>query len=388
MGNHSLRSHEYSCKTFGCAWLSNEFKGVVIKHLAKRNRVIHDYEQIIVGIVLNSKRKSLQRKGASSAQGKQEKENRQASISSQVFATHIHWTTKKGPFAECESKICIRNRWNKNKRIVVKGFRFFFKMNPITSTVAASCNRLVISPRSSPRNSPRNSPVAGRKSPFLDLPEERKRRDSKEILQYKKMLADSTSQAYRAKRIENRNSGVNAGIGNAHTTNQRPPRRLLEEAVQARTAAEKHRKKKPANVKTSSSANNNTKKGKNCSIMWLSWFVITPRRTSWIFTYLPTSWDETHRLRLSTSSPIFSTDHLSAEMAIFKLWLNRVTPQNYRHLSSELTILSLFFNGMRCKSILLMNYDVKRHSTIPVLRITAKIICHALIIFITLMLHQ
>ena len=89
-------------------------------------------------------------------------------------------------------------------------------MNPITSTVAASCNRLVVSPRSSPRNSPRNSPVAGRKSPFLDLPEERKRRDSKEILQYKKMLADSTSQAYRAKRIENRNSGVNAGIGNAH----------------------------------------------------------------------------------------------------------------------------------------------------------------------------
>ena len=261
-------------------------------------------------------------------------------------------------------------------------------MNPITSTVAASCNRLVVSPRSSPRNSPRNSPVAGRKSPFLDLPEERKRRDSKEILQYKKMLADSTSQAYRAKRIENRNSGVNAGIGNALTTNQRPPRRLLEEAVQARTAAEKHKKKKPANVKTSSSANNNTKKGKNCSIMWLSWFVITPRRTSWIFTYLPMSWDETHRLSLSTSSPIFSTDHLSAEMAIFKLWLNRVTPQNYRHLSSELTILSLFFNRMRCKSILLMNYDVKRHSTIPVLRITAKIICHALIIFITLMLHQ
>lgn len=140
-------------------------------------------------------------------------------------------------------------------------------MNPITSTVAASCNRLVVSPRSSPRNSPRNSPVAGRKSPFLDLPEERKRRDSKEILQYKKMLADSTSQGYRAKRIENRNSGVNAGIGNAHATKQKPPRRLLEEAVQARTAAEKHRKKKPASVKTSSSANKNTKKGKDCSIM-------------------------------------------------------------------------------------------------------------------------
>lgn len=139
-------------------------------------------------------------------------------------------------------------------------------MNPITSTVAASCNRLVLSPRSSPRSSPRPSPNALRKSPFLDLPDERKRRYSKETEDYKKQLAQTTSKAYRAKRTENKKSDVNEGKVNARAAKQKPPRRLLEEAVQAATA-EKHGKKKNANVKASCTSRSASKKEKNCSIM-------------------------------------------------------------------------------------------------------------------------
>lgn len=147
-----------------------------------------------------------------------------------------------------------------------QSFGFVFEMNPITSTVAASCNRLALSPRSSPRGSPRHSPNALRKPPFLDLPDDKKRRDSKETVDYKKLLAQSTSQAYRAQRTENKKSDGNAGKRNAHAGKQKPPKRLLEEAVQAATA-EEHGKKKTANVKASSSTSSASRKDKKCSIM-------------------------------------------------------------------------------------------------------------------------
>ena len=142
----------------------------------------------------------------------------------------------------------------------------YFGMNPITSTVAASCNRLALSPRTSPRNSPRTSPNVTRRPPFLDVPNDKKRRDSKEIVDYKKQLAQTTSKAYRQKRTQDKRSDMSAEKVNTRAGKQKPPRKLLEEAVHAATA-EKLGKKKTANVKSSSSASSASKKEKNCSIM-------------------------------------------------------------------------------------------------------------------------
>lgn len=142
-----------------------------------------------------------------------------------------------------------------------------FAMNPITSTIAGSCSRLALSPRSSPRNSPRSSPNALRKPPFLDIPDDRKRRDSKEIEDYKRKLAQTTSKAYKAnKRTENKKSYVHNEKVNARTTKEKPPKRLSEEAFHTATA-EKHGKKKTANVKASSSASKSSKQEKSCTIM-------------------------------------------------------------------------------------------------------------------------
>lgn len=134
-------------------------------------------------------------------------------------------------------------------------------MNPITSTVAASCNRLVLSPRSSPRSSPKPSPNVLRKAPFLDLPaEDKKRRDSKEIEDYKKQLASATRLAYKEKRTEDKKTG-NAGKVNTQATKDKIGKRLLEEAT------EKHTNKKTANKKASKSPSSASKKDKKCTIM-------------------------------------------------------------------------------------------------------------------------
>lgn len=154
---------------------------------------------------------------------------------------------------------------------------FLFVMNPITSTVAASCNRLVLSPRSSPRGSPRSSPRSSpnalRKPPFLDVPNDAKRRDSKEIVDYKKQLGKTTSKAYRAEKTEsNKSAEINTAKVNSRQAKQKPPKRLLEVAVHAATA---ERKTKTTNEKSSSTTDSpRSKKGKNCTIMWLSWFLI------------------------------------------------------------------------------------------------------------------
>lgn len=142
-----------------------------------------------------------------------------------------------------------------------------FEMNPITSTVAASCNRLVLSPRSSPRSSPRASPNVIRKAPFLDLPNDdlKKRRDSKEVVDYKKQLATTTRQAYKEKRTENKRSN-NAGKGNPSAAKEKPAKRLLEEAVSATAEKQKHGKK-TTNTKASKSPSSASKKDKKCSIM-------------------------------------------------------------------------------------------------------------------------
>lgn len=137
-------------------------------------------------------------------------------------------------------------------------------MNPITSTVAASCNRLVLSPRTSPRSSPRPSPNLTRKTPFLDLPADgKKRRDSKEIEDYKKQLAATTRQAYKEKRTENKGSN-NVGKGsNSAATKEKPTKRLLEEAV----AARKHGKKTTDSKPSKSSSSSASTKDKKCTIM-------------------------------------------------------------------------------------------------------------------------
>ena len=156
-------------------------------------------------------------------------------------------------------------------------------MNPITSTVAASCNRLVLSPRTSPRSSPRPSPNVTRKSPFLDLPaDEKKRRDSKEIEDYKKQLAATTRQAYKEKRTENEGSNNVVKGSNTAATKEKPAKRLLEEAVAVAATAEKREQgKKTTNSKPSkSSSSGATTKGKKCTIMWLSWYLIVLSRTS------------------------------------------------------------------------------------------------------------
>lgn len=142
------------------------------------------------------------------------------------------------------------------------------EMNPITSTVAASCNRLVLSPRTSPRNSPRPSPNVIRKAPFLDLPaDEKKRRDSKEIVDYKKQLVATTRQAYKEKRTENKKTN-NVGKGsNTPATKEKPAKRLLEEAVSA-TAEKRKQGKKTTNSKPSkSSSSSASTKDKKCTIM-------------------------------------------------------------------------------------------------------------------------
>lgn len=159
---------------------------------------------------------------------------------------------------------------NGNEATLVKRAKFwiaFFKMNPITSTVAASCNRLVLSPRSSPRSSPRASPNVLRKAPFLDLPADdlKKRRDSKEVEDYKKQLAATTRQAYKEKRVENKKAN-NAAKGSTPTTKEKPAKRLLEEAVSATVEKQKHGKK-TTNTKASKSPSNASKKDKKCTIM-------------------------------------------------------------------------------------------------------------------------
>lgn len=144
-------------------------------------------------------------------------------------------------------------------------------MNPITSTVAASCNRLVLSPRTSPRCSPRPSPNVTRKTPFLDLPaEEKKRRDSKEIEDYKKQLAGMTSQAYKEKKTENKKSNhVGKPGSNPAATKKKPTKRLLEEAVAIAATAEKRKHgEKTTNSKPSkSSSSSASTKEKKCTIM-------------------------------------------------------------------------------------------------------------------------
>lgn len=156
-------------------------------------------------------------------------------------------------------------------------------MNPITSTVAASCNRLVLSPRTSPRNSPRPSPIVTRKTPFLDLPaDEKKRRDSKEIEDYKKQLAATTSQAYKEKRTEKKKSNHVGKGSNTAATKEKPTKRLLEEAVAIAATAEKRKQgEKTTNSKPSkSSSSSASTKDKKCTIMWLSWYLIVLSRTS------------------------------------------------------------------------------------------------------------
>ena len=153
-------------------------------------------------------------------------------------------------------------------------------MNPITSTVAASCNRLVLSPRTSPRSSPRPSPNVVRKTPFLDLPNDgKKRRDSKEIEDYKKQLTATTRQAYKEKRT--RSNNVEKG-SNTTATKEKPVKRLLEEAVaQAATAEKQKHGKKTTNSKPSkSSSSSASTKDKKCTIMWLSCYLIVLSRTS------------------------------------------------------------------------------------------------------------
>lgn len=143
-------------------------------------------------------------------------------------------------------------------------------MNPITSTVAASCNRLVLSPRTSPRSSPRPSPNVTRKSPFLDLPaDEKKRRDSKEIEDYKKQLAATTRQAYKEKRTENKGSNNVVKGSNTAATKEKPAKRLLEEAVAVAATAEKreHGKKTTNSKPSKSSSSGASTKGKKCTIM-------------------------------------------------------------------------------------------------------------------------
>lgn len=143
-------------------------------------------------------------------------------------------------------------------------------MNPITSTVAASCNRLVLSPRTSPRSSPRPSPNVVRKTPFLDLPNDgKKRRDSKEIEDYKKQLTATTRQAYKEKRTENKRSNNVVKGSNTTATKEKPVKRLLEEAVaQAATAEKQKHGKKTTNSKPSkSSSSSASTKDKKCTIM-------------------------------------------------------------------------------------------------------------------------
>ena len=141
-------------------------------------------------------------------------------------------------------------------------------MNPITSTVAASCNRLVLSPRSSPRNSPKPSPNVLRKAPFLDLPadDHKKRRDSKEIGDYKKQLAATTKQAYKEKRVENQKSNNVGRKSDTPATKEKPAKRLLEEAVSATAEKQKHGKN-TTNTKASKSPSSASKKDKKCTIM-------------------------------------------------------------------------------------------------------------------------
>lgn len=156
-------------------------------------------------------------------------------------------------------------------------------MNPITSTVAASCNRLVLSPRTSPRSSPRPSPNVVRKTPFLDLPNDgKKRRDSKEIEDYKKQLTATTRQAYKEKRTENKRSNNVEKGSNTTATKEKPVKRLLEEAVaQAATAEKQKHGKKTTNSKASkSSSSSASTKDKKCTIMWLSCYLIVLSRTS------------------------------------------------------------------------------------------------------------
>lgn len=143
-------------------------------------------------------------------------------------------------------------------------------MNPITSSIAASCSRLNVSPRSSPRGSPRSSPRSSpnvvRRPPFLDIPNDVKRRDSKEIQDYKKELYHTTSKAYQANKTGNRKTPeINVRKVKIREEKQKPAKRLLEEAVHA-TAAD--RKRKTSNAKRSGTSKDfHSKKGKNCSIM-------------------------------------------------------------------------------------------------------------------------
>lgn len=141
------------------------------------------------------------------------------------------------------------------------------EMNPITSTVAASCNRLVLSPRTSPRSSPKPSPNVRRKAPFLDLPDEDnfQRRDSKEVVDYKKQLAAETKQAYKEKRKEDKKSGNGGGKANTQASKEKPGKRLLDEAVT--TTTEKQGQKKTGNTKASKSSSSASKKDKKCTIM-------------------------------------------------------------------------------------------------------------------------
>ena len=138
-------------------------------------------------------------------------------------------------------------------------------MNPITSTVAASCNRLVpksplSSPRGSPRSSPRHSPVTATKfSHMLSPPghnhSKDQRRGSRETDRYKMQLASQTSKAYQTKKNETRKP---AQKGKASAAKDKPQKRLLEEAV---AAPVREKKTKTTNRKASGS------REKQCTLM-------------------------------------------------------------------------------------------------------------------------
>ncbi|PFX15516.1 Replication factor C subunit 2 [Stylophora pistillata] len=146
-------------------------------------------------------------------------------------------------------------------------YNLALEMNPITSTVAASCNRLALSPRTSPRASPKPSPNMRRKVPFLDLPDEDnfKRRDSKEVVDYKKQLAAETREAYKEKRKEDKKSGNAGGKANTQAYKEKAGKRLLDEAVT--TTTEKQGQKKTANTKATKSPSSASKKDTKCIIM-------------------------------------------------------------------------------------------------------------------------
>lgn len=106
-----------------------------------------------------------------------------------------------------------------------------------------------------------------RKVPFLDLPDEDnfKRRDSKEVVDYKKQLAAETREAYKEKRKEDKKSGNAGGKANTQAYKEKAGKRLLDEAVT--TTTEKQGQKKTANTKATKSPSSASKKDTKCIIM-------------------------------------------------------------------------------------------------------------------------